>query len=408
MVVFWSLAALMLAVALAFVLVPMLRARALAGPSALEANLEVLRAQRREIDADVARGLLPASARDEALADLVGRAAVDLSAPAPAATAPDKRPWLAAAATAVLVPAIAVGVYLAVGVPGAASSLLVAREAGKLDDKQIVDMVESLARKVRERPDDAQGWALLARSMAALGRFNEAAEAYERVVKLVPGDAQVLADFADVLGMAQGRTLKGRPYELARRALEIDPKHPKALALAGTAAMDEGDRATALRHWQTLASVAAPGSDDEKQVREIIAELEPRTGQAPAALPLAAAPGAPAVSGAVSVAPGLATKVAATDTLFVFARAEGGPRFPLAILRATARELPLAFSLDDSMAMTPATRLSSAQAVRIEARISRSGDAMPRPGDLVGTSAVVQPGARDVKIVIDREVAKTP
>ena len=90
------------------------------------------------------------------------------------------------------------------------------------------------------------------------------------------------------------------------------------------------------------------------------------------------------------------------DTLFVFARAEGGSRMPLAILRRTAADLPLRFALDDSMAMAPTAKISGAQAVRVEARISKSGNAMPQPGDLVGTSGVVKPGARDLAIVVDR------
>src|SRR5687768_6389789 len=128
MVVFWSLAAFMIAVALAFVLVPMLRPRRVRGPSAHEANLAVLRAQRSEIDADVAHGTLPAEARDEALAELVGRAHEDLAdRDAARATAQDGRPWIAAATVAVLLPATVIAVYLAVGVPGAADSLVLAR-----------------------------------------------------------------------------------------------------------------------------------------------------------------------------------------------------------------------------------------------------------------------------------------
>jgi cytochrome c-type biogenesis protein CcmH len=106
----------------------------------------------------------------------------------------------------------------------------------------------------------------------------------------------------------------------------------------------------------------------------------------------------------VSVAPQVAAQVPSTATLFIFARAEGGPRMPLAVLRRSASELPTSFALDDSMAMTPATKISGAPAVRVEARISRSGNALPQPGDLVGTSSVVGPGARDVKIVIDKVV----
>ncbi len=406
MVAFWILAALMTLVALAFVLVPLLRPGIAAGPSAREANLAVFRGQRREIDADIASGILPAGAREEALRDLVDRAQDDIPETARADARRDK-PWLAAAAVIVALPALAVGTYLVVGNPAAADPQM--RAKADPDERQIMAMVESLAAKVRERPDDARGWALLARSMAALGRFKESAQAYEHLVTIAPPDAQILADYADALGMAQGRTLAGRPYELARAALAIDPKHRKALALAGTAAMDAGDFPAATRYWETLAGDLPAGSEDAAQVSAILADLRLKAAVAGATLGRAPAPAAEAgaatqksVSGLVSVAPEIASKVNATDTVFVFARAEGAARMPLAILRTSARQWPIAFALDDTMAMTPATRLSLAEAVRIEARISRSGDAKPQPGDLVGTSAVVKPGARDVKIVIDK------
>jgi cytochrome c-type biogenesis protein CcmH len=424
MAVFWILATLMTIVALAFVLVPLLRAPAGAAPSRVAANLEVLRSQRREIEADIANGTLPADARDEVLTELVGRAETDLDAPKPApAAAHGRKPWTVAAIAAVAVPLIAFGTYLAVGNPGASDAVAVAaapRSAdGATTDAQIVEMVESLAKKVRERPADAQGWALLARSMAALGRFGESAEAYEQLAKLVPGDAQILADYADSLGMAQGRSLRGRPYELARQALRIDPKNRKALALAGTAAADAGDFAAAIGHWQRLAAELPADSADHAQVQAILAEMRGRASATGKALPAApvkpAAPPAavvqaPAaaptstVTGSVTVAPAMAGNVSGSETLFIFARAENGPRVPLAVLRKTARELPLQFALDDSQAMSPGMNLSSAASVRIEARISRTGNAVPQPGDLVGTSGVVKPGARDVRIVVDKVV----
>jgi cytochrome c-type biogenesis protein CcmH len=409
MVVFWILATLMTVVALAFVLVPLLRAQRSVGPSSHEVNLAVLRSQRREIDADVANGTLPAGARDEALAELVDRAGDDLAAVPAAQPSAAKRPWIAAALAAVALPAIAFGTYLALGVPAAVTPQASARENGKLDDQQIQAMVENLARKVRERPDDAQGWALLARSMAALGRFDESAQAYEHLAKLVPGDAQVLADYADSLGMAQGRTLAGRPYELAKQALAIDSRNKKALALAGTGAMDAADFGAALGYWQRLGAELPAGSEDEAQVRNIVGEIRMKAAAAGRNLPVekeapqaAAAAALGSVSGSVSVAPALAAKVSTGDTVFVFARAEGGSRMPLAVLRGSARQLPLRFTLDDSMAMTPAAKLSGAEAVRIEARISRSGNATPQPGDLVGASGVVKPGAREVTIVVDK------
>ena len=411
MAVFWILASLMTALALAFVLVPLLRtASPGAGPSAREVNLEVLRSQRREIDADVANGTLAASEREEALAELLDRAGEDLAARARESPIAARKPWASAAIVSIALPLVAFGAYLGLGAPAAIEAPRMARDRAKPDERQIVAMVESLALKVRERPDDAQGWALLARSMGALGRFKESAEAYERLARLVPNDPQVLADYADALGMAQGRTLAGKPLELARAALAIDARHKKALALAGTASMDARDFPAALGYWQALAAELPRGSEDETQVRAIMDEV--RTKAAAAGKPLPAAkmperaqastPAAQSVSGSVTVAPAVAAKVGAADTLFIFARAEGGSRMPLAVLRATARELPMRFALDDTMAMTPAAKISGASAVRIEARISRSGNATPQPGDLVGSSTVVKPGARDVAIVVDK------
>ena len=408
MAVFWILATLMTIVALAIVLVPLLRrAPTGAGPSRTEANLEVLRWQRREIEADIVNGTLPAQERDEALAELVGRAESDLTPPSPVAD-PGPRPWIVAAIAALAVPALAFGMYLAVGNPAATDARTLAATRSAPDEAQIMAMVENLARKVRERPQDAQGWALLARSMAALGRFRESADAYDHLAKLEPNDAQILADYADALGMAQGRTLLGRPYELTKEALRIDPRHKKALALAGTAAADSGDFAGAIAHWQALAAELPAESADRTQVQSILAEL--RTRAAAAGKSLSAAPvaskapmGAPkGVSGSVSIAPAIAAGVTGVETLFIFARSEGGPRVPLAVVRTTTRQLPLEFALDDSQAMAPGVNLSSAERVRIEARISKSGNATPQPGDLVGSSPVVKPGARGVAVVVDK------
>jgi len=408
MAVFWILTTLMTAVALAFVLVPLLRARPAAAPSAAEANLQVLRAQRREIDADVESGVLPREARDAAVAELVQRADEDL-APTEAPIRAGK-PWAVIVAVFFLVPLVAFGTYLAVGTPRAADPAVMAAMKAPTTDAQIVAMVERLAEKVKERPDDVQGWSLLARSMAALGRFKESSDAYEHLSKLVPDDPQVYADWADALGMAQGKTLRGKPYELAKQALKLDPDHRKALALAGTAAMDAGDYASSARYWATLASQMAPGSQEEAQVRAIIAEVQEKAaaagkpiGELPKQLAQAkAAPAGQSVSGSVSISPQIASRLQGNETLFIFARAEGGSRMPLAIMRVSAKELPLKFALDDSQSMAPGANISSAQALRVEARISQSGNAAAQPGDLVGTSAVVKPGARGVKVVVDK------
>jgi len=427
MVLFWTLAALMAALAVAFVVAPLLRARVASAPTTAEANLEVLRAQRRELEADVAAGTLAPAAHDEALAELQLRAAQDVQGD-DRPVAPARKPWALAGAVALLLPVLAFALYLHLGQPRAADPALMAMMKGPADEQQVTQLVETLAQKVRERPDDVRGWSLLARSMAALGRYRESADAYEHLAKLEPRDPTVLADYADVLGMAQGRSLAGKPAELARAALALEPDHPKALALAGTAALDSGDYKAAIGYWEHLAATMPPDSPDAPQVRQVIEEIRQRAAQAgqklpaptavasasqptkaaPTTIAAAAAPGpaaaAGSVTGTVAVAPEIAPRIKGSETLFVYARAENGPRMPLAIVRTHARELPMKFALDDSQSMAPTMKLSGATAVRIEARVSASGNATPQAGDLVGTSEVVKPGTQGVRVVLDKVV----
>ncbi|MBK8323165.1 MAG: c-type cytochrome biogenesis protein CcmI [Betaproteobacteria bacterium] len=441
---FWIVAALLTVVALAFVLVPLLRRRASDAPTVREANLAALRSQRQEIESDVSLGVLAPEAKEEALAELVARASEDLEAPAEAQAAGSKRPWPAAIAFAMLVPACAFGFYLWVGLPAALDPSAVAAGGpggtqGAFGDHQMEELVVQLAQKVRERPDDVQGWNLLARSYNAMGRNQDALEAYAHLAKIAPNDPQVLADYADALALARGKNLSGEPAEIIQRALKIDPKHPKSLALAGTVTLNEGKFAESVGYWERLYTALPPDSQDLGEIRNIIEDVRGRAAAAGKPLPpsklvagapapakpgpmasppaMAAAPPAmpPAspkavavpgkgLSGTVKLAEALAGRVSPTDTLFIYARAAQGSRMPLAILRGGARELPKNFDLDDSMGMAPNVRLSETPSVVIEARVSKAGGAMAQPGDLIGTSAPVAPGAKGVAIVIDKVV----
>jgi len=443
MLAFWIVAALLTGVALAFVLVPLLRRRAADSPTTREANLAALRSQRLEIETDVAHGVLAPESKDEALAELVTRANEDLGAPAETNAPESKRPWPAAIAFAILVPACAFGLYLWVGLPAALDPKAAAGAGapGAFGDHQMEELVVQLAQKVRERPDDVQGWNLLARSYNAMGRTKDALDAYAHLAKIAPNDPQVLADYADALALSRGKNLSGEPAEIIQRALRIDPKHPKSLALAGTVTLNEGKFAESIDYWERLYRTLPPDSQDLVEIRNIIEDVRGRaaaagkplqpskvasgtaSGGAPrAAMPApsptmspSAAPMPPAapkaapvpgkgISGTVKLADALAGRVSPTDTLFIYARAAQGSRMPLAILRGGARELPKTFDLDDSMGMAPNVRLSETPSVVIEARVSKAGSAMAQPGDLIGTSAPVAPGAKGVAIVIDKVV----
>ena len=283
--------------------------------------------------------------------------------------------------------------------------------------EEIAAMVGRLADRLKERPDDAQGWSMLARSYLVLGRLEEAAQASARALQLQPDSPQALADHADVLAMKNGRTLEGEPMRLIERALQIDPDHLKSLALAGAAAFDRGDMARAARLWDRVALLGPPGSEVVQQARDGATEARRLAAQAAAGGVAASAPGPQAsttpaaaaaaarVTGRIDLAPALKAQARPDDTVYVFARnadSAGGNRMPLAILRAQVKDLPLPFVLDDSHAMGPGMGLSTAKRVVVGARVSRGGQATPQPGDLEGLSAPVDVGARDVRVEISR------
>ncbi len=322
--------------------------------------------------------------------------------------------------------AVTIAGYALVGTPKAldpAARVAQGAPAGdghSITAEQIEGMIDKLAARLKEKPDDADGWAMLGRSQAVLGRHELAMPALKRAVELRANDAVLLADYADALAVVNGRNLDGEPARLIGRALAIDPNNLKALSLAGTHAFVRKDFSLALAHWEKMARLA-PDDEMVKQIQGGIDEARQLAGGAPraaaaAATPapaaaqapaptLAAAAGGASVSGTVTLAPALAAKAKPEDTLFVFARAVEGPRMPLAILRKQVKDLPLSFTLDDSMAMTPSARLSSVPRVVVGARISAQGNATPQAGDLQGFSAPVAPGAAGLKVQIAEVVA---
>jgi len=412
MTLFALAAAALVVAALLFVVPPLLRDRRLAGGVTRDAvNVSVYRDQLRELEADLKAGTLSQDRYEEARNELERRLLDDASAGGETAV-PAVRSRYAALVVGLAVPLLAVALYLGVGTPDALRPERVAEEQGHgLDRQQVEAMVERLARKMREDPNaDPEGWIVLARSYNAMGRFDDAVGAYKAALKSAPPDARLLADYADALAMAQGRTLQGEPEKLIAQALELDPENVKALALAGTAAFDRKDYPAAVTHWEKALAVVPPDSPMAQSMTDSIAEARSLGGLKPAARPVAKAePAAPSagggrVSGEVRLDPALASRIAPTDTVFIFARPADGARMPLAVLRKQASELPAKFTLDDSMAMTPQGKLSAFPQVVVSARVSKSGNAVPKSGDLEGASKPLKVGAADAVVVIDRVV----
>jgi len=416
MTVFVIAAALMLAAALGFILPTLMRKpmpnTAHAQRDAL--NLEVLRDQLRELDVDREEGVIDSMGYDSSRKELEQRVLEDVRPGVQASAPSGGKPWVAIT-LAVLLPVIAVALYWMLGNPGGfdPSRVVAENTEQKITPEQINDMVAKLARHLKEKPDDIEGWDMMTRSATALGRFADAADAYSHLLKLVPPNAGLLADYADTLGMANNRSLQGEPEKLIAQALAIDPKNIKALALAGGAFYERKDYAGAITQWRKILQLVPLNSDVGRSVASSILDA---TSQAGGVIPPAAkaaneadasasatAATAAQVSGTVELDPALRTQVSDTDSVFIFARAVDGPRFPLAVLRKQVKDLPVQFTLDDSMSMMANAKLSAFNKVVVGARISKSGSATPSAGDFEGVTETVQPGAKNLVIKINSQ-----
>lgn len=412
MTTFLIIAALLTAVALAAVLLPLLR-KPRSDADAAEAtdlSLRVLREQLGELESECREGTLDPAQYEKECAEIERRALEDGKAPVAAPT-DRRRTWLAAV-TAAAVCGAAIGLYALLGTP-AAFQPTAAGHAGQnahaVSPQQIEAMVAKLAERLQANPADGEGWLMLARSYNALGRFPEASAAYGRAFSLLPPDAQHLSDYADTLAMAQGRRLAGEPEKIIARALAADPRNIKALALSGSAAFERQDYARAIAEWRKVLEIVPADSTIAARIGNSIADAEQRAG---GSTPSAAAPGqpaaakaaGPALAGIVALDSTLRSQVADGDTVFVFARAAEGSRMPVAIKRLTVRELPARFVLDDSMSMAGGPKLSEQKQVIVGARVSRSGNATPQSGDLEGQVGPMAPGSGEVRVTISRAV----
>ena len=473
MSVFWILAASLMVLALVLLLPSLLKSRRILGAGtqgraidpaipgdAGSANLAILREQLAQLDAELAAGSITPVQHAQAEGE-IERRALEESAQAenakaqrstagtelstagaePTAASTEAGQLMAApraTRTAIVVglgiPLLALGLYGFLGNP---QGFMGPKDAtgtpgGEVTQAQVEAMVAQLAQRLEnapaDQPGDPKGWEMLARTYAAMQRFPEADKAYARATALAPNNAQLLADHADVMAMLQGQSALGAPEKLIERALKLDSKNLKALALAGSVAFERKDFSAATNYWSQARQLAPPGSEFAKGLDSSLEAAQAAGGSAQSAAAITSGRATDAAStantaakqevaasatdnsasstvsnitGVVSLSSALAAKVAPNDTVFIFARAAEGPRMPLAILRRKASELPISFTLDDSTAMSPEMKLSKFAQVMVGARISKSGNAMPQPGDLIGQAGPLKPPVTQLDIMIN-------
>lgn len=429
---FWMIVSAMTLCVLGLLLRPLLK-RPAQMTSEQEKTLPVYRQQFSELEQDLTNGLLTDEQYQTARHELERRVLEETGSIETASMTSGGLVNLrfVALSLTMIIPAASGVLYWTLGNPAAMThpaASPMAAQSGAADERQMMEglntLMERLKKKLEQNPNDASGWAMLARSYMALERYPEAVPTFEKAFKLNPNDADMLADYADALGIHQGRKLEGRPETLIEKALKVDPNHVKALMLAGTVAYNRKDFALAVKDWERARANVPPDADAEftEQITAAITDAKQRMGGAPmmAATNIPRASGAMpadhppvkkagakagasrAITGKVVLGPSLAGK-ALPDTLFVFAKDVAGPPMPVSIVRASKKDLPFTFRLDDSTSPMPSRKLSDIETVVIVARLSKSGQAMPGSGDMEGMSQPIKPGTENITIVIDRE-----
>jgi len=427
-----------------------------------EVNLQVLRDQLQEVEADLAAGTLSQIQFDEAKQDIARRLLEEIPADnllsweqsnkeskhgVQSTPLPIPSTRRLATGLSIAVPLISFALYLWLGNPlamlqdgtmvaGGEEKVQQEGDAGKraITPEKVQAMIQGLKEQAEKSPKDGRAWMMLARAYSFVGKFSEAVEAYQHAMPLNPGDADLLADYADALAIVQNRTLGPEPMKLIHDALKIDPENMKALALAATEAFIRKDYATAVSLWRKAVPSAA--KHDPALVAQLLEDIREANqlgggklisekdlaalGNAPSGLsgPAIAknAQSKPAdqdkpkqgagvsISGRVMLAPALKAQAHPEDMVYIFAKAEAGPPMPLAVMRMKVKDLPAEFTLDESMAMMPQLKLSNFPKVVVGARISRSGNAIPSSGDLQGLVKSVTPGSQGISIEISERI----
>lgn len=445
MTTFWVIAGFFIVAALMFILPTLIKGRQ-GKITALErqtANIAIYRDQLAELEADLSNDVLSKEQYEKSKQELQKRMLQDVSVSGVGSDvriSPNKTRGLVTAVVVILaIPLTAVSLYMTIGDTRGLLPQSQLANATQFHSENMAGMpqghaeinsvVDNLVARLQDNPEDIEGWVMLGRTYAIMGKFQEASATYGKLVEMIPDNAQLLSDYADVLAMTNNGSLIGRPAELINQALSVDPEYPKALALAGTVEFEKENYEQAANYWQKLLglipqdsqlatsvsnsidqakSLAVKGKEGQPvqlaQNSKITSDLPHEAAQAVSETAAGDSNDPAKISGKVAISSDLINKMSPNDVLFVFARAKTGPKMPLAILRLSAKDLPTTFSLDDDMAMTPTMKMSSFPEVVIGARVSKSGQAVPSSGDLEGFSQPVKLGAKDVMITIDQVV----
>jgi len=407
---FWMIAVLLLLMPLAVILVTLLRTYDKKNDLE-ESNTTLYQQRLAEIDLDVENGLLEVveakKVKNELQLTLLNQ---DENKQTKTLVKESSSSPITAILLLILIPVFVIGIYNHFGQPELIEKAALLSEFHNAKSKEekltsVEKMLSQLEQRLINEPDDVDGWLMLANSYTALERYPEALKAIDNLQRLRGDDPTVMLRYADVLSMINGGSFVGRPTEFINEALKIDPENPNGLWLAGLAANERGDIDVAVNYWQRLLPKLEEGSEVQQQIKQYIemADQQPGISQEEDSTKTDIQNHNIQVS--VSLSPELINEVSNDDTVFIYAQAISEPPMPIAVIRKKVSDLPLQVTLDDSMAMMRNNKLSDHGQVKLTARISKSGNAIPESGDLIGSVNSVQTNLNEpINISISQKV----
>ncbi len=369
--------------------------------SQAKANAKVYRDQITDLDREHDSGHISDQEWQQSRDELSLRLLEDTSAVDDPAAKAEKPALWTAVVLAVALPLGSMGLYMWVGQPEALNPLAL-KTPDQVDPKDLAKMAQTLAEKLKDKPDNLQGWVMLGRTYRTLENFDAALRAYDSALKL-SADDDLKLERIEIIAMQRRGQFEGEPWNVIREILQRDPQHFGALLTAGSASYAEGKFADALKYWEQARKPLDANNPDLEGLESAIAAVRERLGMPPAKATPAATSGLN-VTGQVNLSASLKSKASPNDVVFIYATPANGDRMPLAIFKTTVSQLPLNFTLDDSTAMTPDRKLSAAGEVMVKVRVSKSGNAMPQSGDLSGSLGPVKVGAKGLKLEIKDQV----
>jgi cytochrome c-type biogenesis protein CcmH len=374
--------------------------------SQAKANAKVYRSQIQDLDREHESGHIGQEEWQQSRDELSLRLLEDTSASDDPVAKIEKPAMWTAVVLALALPLSAMGLYMWLGQPEALDPMATSRtmdpNSAKADPNELAQMAEGLAKKLQAEPDNLQGWVMLGRTYRSLENYDKAIKAYDRALVL-SADDDLRLERVEVMAMQRQGNFEGEPWQVIRDILQKDPQNFGALLMAGSASYAHAKYADALKYWQQARAPLTPDNPDVAGLDEAIGAVQQKLGlpvSKPEVSKSKAAVSGLNLTGQVSLSAALKSKASPTDVVFVYATPTNGERMPLAVFKSTVAQLPLSFTLDDSSAMTPERKLSAAGDVLVKVRVSKSGNAIPQSGDLVGSMGPVKVGTQGLKLEI--------